>query len=114
MTAPPPVRNGAAATAPVAAARKTAEAAPAAATSGDDAAAPALAAPPRKLCKGGYNEGYCIPACGRAEKKKKKKKKTTPAERGAAKTKTANADPPLDIERIHHLLGTLCDVTEWL
>jgi hypothetical protein len=103
---------------PAARASETAEGASAAAeageaaTRGGDAAATPLAAPPRGPDQGGDTGGFCIPSCGRVEKKKKKKKKTTPAERGAAKTKTAHADPPLDIERIHHLLGTLHNVAK--
>ena len=34
------------------------------------------------------------------------------AECGAAETKAAHAEPPLDFERIHHLLGTLYNVTK--
>jgi len=100
---------------PAARASEPAEAGEAATSGGDETATP-LAAPPRRPTQGGYNGGFCIPSCGKVEKKKKEKKKkkknTTPAERGAAKTKTAHADPPLDLKRIHHLLGTLYNVTK--
>ena len=79
---------------------------------GDETATP-LAAPPRRPTQGGYNGGFCIPSCGKVEKKQKKKKKnTTPAERSAAKTKTAHADPPFSIEHVHHLMDTLRNVNE--